>query len=363
MNKYQEEIINAGTGNESRLVIRKIRTATAKLIFPFLSKVSQILKEIDSKWDQVLSDLDKQQRLLRSEFYSYQNTFNFQIEKNIQEIANLKSQVNEFVLAEEQSKNNNENSFSFDIEKSCYLGGVAITKHGIFVGKKDDLIFQELTKSGVWDQHIIDAVHRNISHPNGVALDIGAHIGSLSIPLSKIFSEVHSYEANDFTFQLLQANKMLNNIQNLFLNNKPVYSSKSMLSLSFQDQQETRIPIDDEGSLNPILGTNTGAYAFNTIGSGIFQREATTIDALDLKNVTFIKIDAQGADLEIIEGAKETLLRDKPLLVFEYEKNLSKNHSATFEEIQNWMSSIGYKIEILKEHNEKQIDFICRYMA
>jgi hypothetical protein len=42
-----------------------------------------------------------------------------------------------------------------------------------------------------------------------------------------------------------------------------------------------------------------------------------TLDSLALRNVSFLKIDVQGADDLLLYGARETILREKPVINLE----------------------------------------------
>ena len=61
--------------------------------------------------------------------------------------------------------------------------------------------------------------------PGQIVLDIGANIGSFTIPLSKLVGtegEVHSYEAQRVVSQLLNANVAMNELNNVYVYNAAV---------------------------------------------------------------------------------------------------------------------------------------------
>ena len=85
----------------------------------------------------------------------------------------------------------------------------------------------------------------------------------------------------------------------------------------------------------------------------------TPIGTLALNDLAFIKIDAQGADGEVMIGAAETIRRCRSVIVFEWETLLSRHFSVSFEEVTSLLSSAGYRLEVLKVHNEKQTDYLA----
>ena len=72
-----------------------------------------------------------------------------------------------------------------------------------------------------------------------------------------------------------------------------------------------------------------------------FEIQTKKIDELNFDNkISFIKIDVEGHELEVIEGAKNTIKRDKPVLLVEIEKQYTKKEVA---ESINFINSLGYK--------------------
>jgi Methyltransferase FkbM domain len=68
----------------------------------------------------------------------------------------------------------------------------------------------------------------------------------------------------------------------------------------------------------------------------------------------------QGADDEVIRGAADTIRRCRPIIVFEWEALLARQFSVTLDDVRSMLSDIGYTIEVLKTHNEKQTDYVAR---
>ena len=66
-------------------------------------------------------------------------------------------------------------------------------------------------------------------------------------------------------------------------------------------------------------------------------------------DVDFIKIDVEGHELKVIEGAKETLSNHNPLVMIEILKDVP-NGLVNAIEIGQFMAKLGYKLML--RHNE-----------
>ncbi len=210
-----------------------------------------------------------------------------------------------------------------------------------------------------WDSHIVRLASDVAKQRNGVAIDVGGHFGSSAIAFSHYFSNVICFEPNDFNFRVLRATLILNGIENITIHNNGLYSRDVSLSMADESAQEIPLPLDSSGFFDGISSDNLGAYSFSEKGSGLFQHSARTLDSYRLSDVVFIKIDVQGADGEVILGALSTISNCLPVIVFEWEMNLSQNYSVDFDDIEARLRSIGYVIDRLKVHNSKQTDYVC----
>lgn len=52
----------------------------------------------------------------------------------------------------------------------------------------------------------------------------------------------------------------------------------------------------------------------NALLKKVIDIDVVTVDSMDLDKVSFIKFDVEGSELEAIEGAKESILRDRPVM-------------------------------------------------
>ena len=193
-----------------------------------------------------------------------------------------------------------------------------------------------------------------------LAVEVGAHIGLLTIPLARRFKRVLAFEPNGFNYRLLAANVALNGLkEGVACINEAINSECVEVSLAKAEEQEIPVPLGPDGSFDGWSATNLGAYSFSPNGSGLFPTLARTLDSYNLNDLAFLKIDAQGADGEVIVGASETIRRCRPVIVFEWEDELSKNFRVSKADVHRQLESDGYAIEILKEHNSKQRDFLA----
>ena len=100
---------------------------------------------------------------------------------------------------------------------------------------------------------------------------------------------------------------------------------------------ELLVPRNDRGYSNQ--GASLSAAR---IGDGRFAAvpvETRRLDELDLGAVGFIKVDVEGHELEVLDGARETLRRDRPTLVVEIEE---RYHGRGIGELLGAICAFGY---------------------
>ena len=205
---------------------------------------------------------------------------------------------------------------------------LSLNQEGLFVLMEGELISEAATRERQWDPHIVwvatraaeTALARNGGRFVGQAVDVGAHMGLISVPLARCFDRVTSFEPNEFNVVFLRANVALNGlVGRVDVRQTAVYSQKTRVSLAPGAQQEIPLPLDHDGRFDASAVANSGAYQFSEHGSGLSETEAVTLDSLGFVDLAFLKVDAQGADGEVLMGAWDTIRSCRPWIVFEWE--------------------------------------------
>ena len=170
------------------------------------------------------------------------------------------------------------------------------------------------------------------------SIDVGVYRGVYSYEMSKYSEKVHSFEPNPIIFKYINKN-LKKFIKNIHLYNFALSNQNKTMNL--------KIPIRNSNSNKEIfeeyyeMGKATIHNENNFENYENFEIQTKTIDELSFDNkISFIKIDVEGHELEVIEGAKNTIKRDKPILLVEIEKQYTKKEVA---ESINFINSLGYK--------------------
>jgi FkbM family methyltransferase len=168
-------------------------------------------------------------------------------------------------------------------------------------------------------------------------LDIGANIGNHSIFFAKFFNRVYSFEPNPITYEVLR------------MNAKYTPTDGDIIPLNFGLS-------DKEGDL-PFLVSNTNMGGSRILlessditGAGaIFVpvRVADQIDEINNENVSLIKIDVEGHEINALRGAEKILLSKKPSILFEQGVAEIQNGSSLVIE---YLSSLGYKFYTIQKN-------------
>lgn len=166
-------------------------------------------------------------------------------------------------------------------------------------------------------------------------IDAGAFTGDTSIPLSEITEKnVYAFEPFNESYDFLIKNIEDNNIKNIIPINKSLGDINGRRTLFLAGENIQGITND----------SNIREYDKE------IQVDEITIDKFvkdNNLNIGLISVDVEGAELDLLNGAIETIKNQKPILT------ISIYHKASdFFEIIPWIANLnlGYEFEIEKDH-------------
>jgi FkbM family methyltransferase len=166
-----------------------------------------------------------------------------------------------------------------------------------------------------------------LSSSFGTALDVGAYIGLVSTYLARKFARVISFEAVPSTFGLLARNTA--ELPNVTPMNVAVGRETGELFFSHYPKH---------GQLSHVSGSNDHP---GTVRIGPVP--VATIDSLNLDEVSFIKIDVEGHELPVVQGAAKTILRCRPLIMIEQAGNEEKHFERPRDEASRFLEELGMR--------------------
>lgn len=370
LNKERAELISAGFRPVRHAgIVKLIRRFIWPFIRPFLLNLldriiflqSQVAKD-SARLKEDIARLVFEQSVLRSDVAALKNIYaNNQLSERIYELAR---RIDAGPSREEQALLRSDvdaikTRFADGQNRARYLA-VTNTDNGLFIGKPGELISEHIFAGGCWDSHIVTLAQEISVNSSGIAVDIGAHFGAVTLALSNMFQEVLSFEPNDFNYRVLRGNVAINRLENVRIFNHPLFSKETTLCLGEETKQEIPINKNAFGEFDGHLSNNLGAYLFSEGDDRSFAHSAKTLDSFGLSNVSLIKVDVQGADGEVLLGAMYTIKRCRPVVVFEWEEHLSHHFSVSFDTLCKEFEGLDYELSPLKVHNKKQIDYVAR---
>ena len=180
--------------------------------------------------------------------------------------------------------------------------------------------------------------HRLLHRP-GTLVDIGAHDGLLTIPLARLpGSRVLAFEPLPSAYARLQA------ALRAAFGAAPANVECHHLALGDHEGSITlAMPVLD-GVAQEQWASTAKDYAAHVSARVTVERFTVpmrTLDDFALTDVTGIKLDAEGAEYEILRGARETLLRCRPVLTLELEE---RHRQGSTYAVPAFLDALGYDV-------------------
>jgi FkbM family methyltransferase len=210
----------------------------------------------------------------------------------------------------------------------------------------DNYISRSLASIGSYDFSGLEVAARLIGHPLELLFDVGANIGSISIPaVARGYSKrAVAVEPDSLNFRTLMANIWLNDLQNSILAVNTALGESPDEILTFQ------LSPDNKGDHR--VRTNSNAGVFGEENWPTVNVPSTNLDALAFNNGLFndpekalVWVDVQGWESKVLAGAKETLKQKTPFVLEFWPYGLNRNDA--LHELVSQVASHFIKIHVI----------------
>ncbi len=202
-------------------------------------------------------------------------------------------------------------------------------------------IFRRIVEEGFYEPELT-ALCVEHCNPNLDVLDIGANIGFHAVLFGGLLREkgssrVLSVEPTQNAFDRLQKNLVLNQVSDKVITIKGAISDKS-------------------GEI--VIQTVEGMEEFSSVGNLVHptvtneqvNRETVrtyTVDALVAENQLkpgFMKIDVEGAEGQVLGGARQTLAEHRPVILAELSDPLLQQSGSSSKAVLDLLRTYDYRI-------------------
>lgn len=174
------------------------------------------------------------------------------------------------------------------------------------------------------------AVLNNLVPTGRAAIDIGANRGYYSYALSKLASRVEAFEPNpvlaSFAAKKLRPRVRVHEV---------ALSHREGRGVLYIPRTERGVSLHLLASLHRVHPS----YRWDEI-----EVSLATLDSYRYGNVGFIKIDAEGSEMDIVDGARETISRCRPVMLIEL---LAGTHSDPLAHITEIQQQCRYEARLL----------------
>jgi len=181
---------------------------------------------------------------------------------------------------------------------------------------KGERVLDVLRNGNMWESKMMKMM-QDILRKDDIAIDVGAYVGTHSVIMSSCCKQVHSIEPQPFIYKCL--------IQNVNRKNVKTYN---------------RCAYNTDGEEKIFMATNNGRASLQDYRPRLQKAtkvttKTITIDSLNL-SPRLIKIDTEGSELAVLEGAEKTVRKHRPYIIIEsWKKN--------YEKINSWRKRFGYE--------------------
>ena len=184
-----------------------------------------------------------------------------------------------------------------------------------------------------------ETTFHTLLHRPGTLVDVGAHDGLITIPLARLpASRVLAFEPLPSAFARLRAA-----VAGAFGAMPPHVDCRAAALGDHAGTVTLAMPVLDGVAQEQWASTakDYAAHVSARVGVERFTVPLMRLDDLGIADLTAMKIDAEGAEYEILRGAREALLRCRPVLTIEIEE---RHREGSTWAVPAFLDALGYDV-------------------
>lgn len=197
------------------------------------------------------------------------------------------------------------------------------TAYGRFLldGGSDAKMAARLAAGAYPQQEVLDLVDALDAN---TIVDVGAHIGTVTVPLAARGKKVIAFEPNPLSYGYLEQNCQRNGIT-------PDIRNKGLGSAPGHAHMVAR------------QSGNAGAHSLEAGGDIEVSTLSTEVAAAD-----FIKIDVEGMELSVLEGAEKLITESRPAIYFEVNLSALRAHHVSLAALTRFFNRSHYALYVVE---------------
>ena len=194
-----------------------------------------------------------------------------------------------------------------------------------------DSVGSAIHSKGCYEPEVASVFLSQITHGQTV-IDVGAHVGQYTLLAAGIGCTVHSFEPEPRTFAIL-SNVAQNGLAGVFLNQVALarFSHSEKLFSASSDNIGA-------ASLVPNKYTSNTSTLVSCVSLDGYLAEHGNPE------ISFIKIDVEGAEMGVLRGAKSVLSLYHPKLIVEFSEPMQAAFGHSCSDIADFLRSFGYRL-------------------
>lgn len=219
------------------------------------------------------------------------------------------------------------------ISQNLFDGVVYTVPDGLLKGmkRKGGLGWLPVKREASKEHHFLETLDLR----GKVAFDVGSFQGLMAMFFARQARQVIAFEPNAGNRKRIEENLALNKLTNVSIRPYGLSTAPGVAKLSFDPL------MPGGGSIDSAISKTIGEHG----GSKSVEIELRTMDeqvASGLPRPDFIKVDVEGAELDVLKGGVETL-RHHPALFLEMHGETMNEKRRKVAAIVEFLTEIGYK--------------------